>query len=148
LDEGDKIMIIVISLVELTSYDEIHFPLNISNFRPEMDDLWTLMLLVQSIDLTATLSMMSESKLELKMIMPNTKFIRTSTNRMIIRYGVYITNQDESDEDFIIRIVEKVREKMTEENKIVIYARTIQTCERLYVKLFGLLYNRDLPEKE
>ena len=111
-------------------YDEIHFALTF-NFRPEMNDLWTLMLSVQIIGLTATLLVMLESKLKLKMIMPNTKFIRISTNQTTTQYGLFMMNPGESDEDFIVKIVKELKITMSQGKKILIYARAIQTYQRL-----------------
>lgn len=132
-------------------YDEIHFCLTSSDFRPEMDDIWRLNLPVQIIGLTATQPIASENDLKDAMILPDAKFIRTSTNRSNIQYSVYRMHHDQSEEQFIIEQVKlclQMMEKEEKKRKVLIYARHVKICERLSIKLDGLLYHKDLSEKQ
>ena len=99
-------------------YDEIHYCLTSSNFRREMDDVGYLMLPVQIIGLTATLPVMSQCELTEKMILPDTKFIRMSTNRPNTRYRV---QRAQSDEDYVVRNVKGYMKTMRKGKKILIY---------------------------
>jgi superfamily II DNA helicase RecQ len=128
-------------------YDEAHYVLTHTDFRPQLLHLRTLMIPVQIVCLMATLPPCQESIFEELMFVRNCHYIRASTNRATTAYIVCCANTEEGVEDFVVNILKEWKRKSLRFQKILTYACSVKQLEYMHGKLGGLLYNREKEDK-
>jgi superfamily II DNA helicase RecQ len=128
-------------------YDEAHYVLTHSDFRPQLLRLRQLMLPIQIVCLTATLPPCQQLMFEELMCVKGCRYIRASSNRATTAYSVRCARGNEGVEDFAVKIIKEWKAQSLRFQKILTYACRVKQLEYMRGQVGGAVYNRGKENK-
>ena len=127
--------------------DECHLTVTAAGYRACLARLKELAIPVPLILLTATMPPTMEKRLEEAMVISGARYIRASTHRWNFAYSVKKCSTNEI-EDQACWMVKSAEQRMKEEERIVVFCRTRDQCERLAKRLGCGTYHSTYKDKK